>query len=75
MIMFIQSWGVIDVKHLILSCNLWTHSRMSKIFKFHFVVMPPKAKPKRKTKMSKKPIPKDCESSSSSEKTKVVKIH
>ena len=35
--------------------------------------MPPKAKPKSKTKMSKKPIPEDFELSSD-EETKVVKI-
>ena len=35
--------------------------------------MPPKAKPKSKTKLSKKPIPEDFEFSSD-EETKVVKI-
>ena len=37
--------------------------------------MPPKAKPKIKTKMSTKPIREDFELSSSSEETKVVKIN
>ena len=36
--------------------------------------MPPKAKPKSKTKISKKPIPEDFELSSD-EETKVVKIY
>ena len=41
--------------------------------KYHLIIMPPKAKPKSKTKMSKKPIPEDFQLSSD-EETKVVKI-
>ena len=36
--------------------------------------MPPKAKPKSKTKISKKPIPEDFELSSSSEETKTITL-
>ena len=42
-------------------------------FQYHLIIVPPKAKPKSKTKMSKKPIPEDFELSSD-EETKVVKI-
>ena len=43
-------------------------------FKYHLIIMPPKARPKSKTKIGKKPIPEDFELSSDEEGPKTITL-